>query len=126
MAMDVVQNSSIPTHQTAASTAQSSSNIEPTAMPKVEPANIKLESDSSSPAEDANMTLEQAITKLQEFVQGMQRDLNFSVDAESGRTVVKVIDSSSDEVVRQIPSETVLSLARNLERIKGALFEDKA
>ena len=44
----------------------------------------------------------------------MQRDLVFSIDEESGREVVTIKDAKSDEVIRQYPSEEILSLARNL------------
>ncbi|MGE0080915.1 MAG: flagellar protein FlaG [Thiohalomonadaceae bacterium] len=52
-----------------------------------------------------------------EVAQYVRRDLNFSLDEESGRTVVKIIDAQSNEVVRQIPSEEMLALARHLARL---------
>jgi flagellar protein FlaG len=58
--------------------------------------------------------LEQAVSALNSKVQAVQRDLNFSIDEDSGRTIVKVVDSTTDEIIRQIPSEEVLALARNL------------
>jgi flagellar protein FlaG len=69
-------------------------------------------------APEAN--LEQAVSALNSKVQAVQRDLNFSIDEDSGRTVVKVIDSHTDEVIRQIPSEEVLALARNLSDVVTA------
>jgi len=70
--------------------------------------------------------LEQAISKITQHVQNVQRDLQFSVDKGSGQTVVKIIDSSTDEVIRQIPSQEVLALARNLADISGVLFKTEA
>lgn len=58
--------------------------------------------------------LKQAVSKLNDYVQNMQRDLQFSVDKDSGVTVVKVIDSKTDKVIRQIPNEETLKLARSL------------
>jgi flagellar protein FlaG len=40
--------------------------------------------------------------------------LQFSVDEETERTVIKVIDSESGELIRQIPDEVFLELARKL------------
>jgi flagellar protein FlaG len=60
----------------------------------------------------ANEELNAAVQQMNTYVQNIQRDLQFSVDEESGRNVVKVIDSKSKEVIRQIPSEEVLALAR--------------
>jgi len=58
--------------------------------------------------------LKQAVSQLNNFVQNMQRDLQFSIDKESGAMVVKVIDAKSEKVIRQIPSEETLRLARSL------------
>jgi flagellar protein FlaG len=58
--------------------------------------------------------LDQAVDKLNDFVQNLQRDLQFSVDEKSGEMVVKVIDTASQKIIRQIPSEDALKLARSL------------
>ena len=58
--------------------------------------------------------VQHAVTRLNDYVQSFQRDLRFSVDNELGRPVVHVIDSSTQEVIRQIPNEVALRLARNL------------
>jgi flagellar protein FlaG len=75
--------------------------------------------------------LEAAVSQVADYVQNVQRNLSFSVDKESGHTVVKVIDSKSDEVIRQIPSEELLALARRLtdmnrEDVKGVLVQSSA
>lgn len=70
---------------------------------------------SSTPVKNdkkASAELQDAVQKMNMYVQNIQRDLQFSVDEASGRNVVKVIDSKSKEVIRQIPSEEVLALAR--------------
>lgn len=61
--------------------------------------------------------------KLNENVQRIQRDLNFSVDDTLGDIVVKVIDRSTQEVIRQIPSEEMLTLSRNIEEVNSLLFD---
>ena len=67
--------------------------------------------------------LEKSVSQLNEIVQSVQRDLEFSIDETSGDTVViKVLDTKTDEVIRQIPSEEVLAIARNIESLKGILF----
>lgn len=58
--------------------------------------------------------LQQAVSQLNDYVQTMQRDLQFSIDKESGVMVVKVIDTKSEKVIRQIPAEETLRLARSL------------
>lgn len=56
----------------------------------------------------------QAVTSMNDFVQSVHRDLQFTVDAELDRTVIKVVDSRSGELIRQIPEEVFLELARKL------------
>ena len=67
-----------------------------------------------------------AMKKMQVFAQTVSRDLNFSVDEESGETIIRVIDSKTDEVVRQIPSEEALRIARALDDGSGFLMETEA
>jgi len=70
--------------------------------------------------------LESAVSKISEFVQNFQRDLTFSVDKDSGRIVIKVIDSKTKDVIRQIPSEVVLRLAKNLQSPDSLILREQA
>jgi flagellar protein FlaG len=54
-----------------------------------------------------------AVAQMNEYIQSTQRDLNFSYDPDSGETVVKVLDRSTQEVIRQIPDEIFLRLAQS-------------
>lgn len=58
--------------------------------------------------------LQKAVVAISEYVQSINRDLEFSVDEETERTVIKVIDSASGKLIRQIPDEVFLELARKL------------
>jgi flagellar protein FlaG len=60
--------------------------------------------------------LDDAVSQLNDFVQNVQRDLQFEVDNDLGQTVVKVVDQSTREVIRQIPDEVALRLAENLQQ----------
>jgi flagellar protein FlaG len=73
-------------------------------------------------AETVRVAAEQ-VTKL---VQQFNRNLQFLVDEETNKSVVKVIDAESKEVIRQFPTEEMLAIARALEKLKGLLIEDKA
>lgn len=64
--------------------------------------------------------LQQVVEQLNDHVQMVQRDLHFSVDDASGRTVIRVVNSETEELVRQIPSEEVLQISRSLkEQVDG-------
>ncbi|MCK9623020.1 MAG: flagellar protein FlaG [Methylobacter sp.] len=69
--------------------------------------------DKAKDAEESG-DLKQAVSQLNDFVQSMQRNLQFSIDKESGAMVVKVIDAKSEKIIRQMPSEETLRLARSL------------
>jgi flagellar protein FlaG len=58
--------------------------------------------------------LTQAVSQLNDHVQNIQRDLQFSIDIESGNIVVKVIDSKNEQVIRQMPTEEALRMAKDL------------
>jgi flagellar protein FlaG len=83
------------------------------------------EPQASVPAVDAKM-LEKAVKDLSESAQNTQRSLQFSIDESSGRTVIKVVDKITQEVIRQIPEEEVLALAARLEKGTGRLVQDEA
>ncbi|MDR0278996.1 MAG: flagellar protein FlaG [Paucimonas sp.] len=69
--------------------------------------------------------LKEAVKGLQDYVQSLQRNLEFSVDESTGTTVVKVVARDSGEVIRQIPSETALELAKSLQDVNSLLFDEK-
>lgn len=77
---------------------------------------------SREPAVASPERIREAVDNIQEFVQSVRRDLNFSLDDSSGRVVVKVTDSSSGDVIRQIPSEEALKLAESLSEARSLLF----
>ncbi len=60
--------------------------------------------------------LDQAVSQLNDFVQNVQRDLQFEVDNDMGQTIVKVVDQQTQEVIRQIPDEVALRLAEKLQQ----------
>lgn len=62
--------------------------------------------------------VEQAVSQVNEFVQNLSRDLQFTVDEDSGRTVIKVLDTETKEVIRQIPPEELLRIANHLVDVK--------
>ena len=70
--------------------------------------------------------LEAAVQKVQNFTQNVAKELQFDIDKDSGRTVVKVVDISTKEVIRQIPSEEMLAMAKALDQIQGLLVKQKA
>ena len=62
--------------------------------------------------------------QLQAFLQGSARSVQFSVDADTGAQVITVMDSSSGQVIRQMPSDVALRLMKDLG--SGSLIDSKA
>jgi flagellar protein FlaG len=67
-----------------------------------------------------------AAADIQQFVQSMGRNLSFSVDEVSGYHVVRVVNPSTGELVRQLPSEELLKIARDFERLNNVLVSQRA
>jgi len=76
----------------------------------------------SAAAEVEGKEVAEAVSKLNAYVQKTQRHLDFQLDEESGRTVVRVYDTQSDELVRQIPDEAALELAKRLNSEEPSLL----
>jgi len=82
----------------------------------------KLATDSPSATEQKDATsskedLNQAVKQLNSYIQSVNRYLQFSIDTESGETVIKVTDAETDKVIRQIPSEETLKIARQIDKM---------
>ncbi|MGN2431200.1 flagellar protein FlaG [Pseudomonas syringae] len=67
-----------------------------------------------------------AAEDIQKFFHTVKRNLEFSIDEDSGKVIVKVIASDSGEVVRQIPNAEILKLADSLSDANSLLFRAKA
>lgn len=81
-----------------------------------ESANVKKKAEETVDTEQ----LKAAVTHINSFVQSIQRELQFSIDEESGDTIVKVIDKSTNEVVRQIPAEELMETLKNMNKPGGS------
>ena len=69
--------------------------------------------------------LNQSIEQIQVMMDLRNRSVEFTTDESSGARVVKVVDSKSGDVIRQMPAEELLSFMRNLTRMLGT-FIDKS
>ena len=78
---------------------------------------------SSQPSREA---VAKAAEQIQTFVKEMGRNLDFSVDATTGYNVVKVINPETNEIIRQLPSEELLKIARSMESWNSVLVNQKA
>ena len=70
-------------------------------------------------------SVKKAADQINNLIQQFNRDLNFSVDDDTGLRVVKLIDTKTEEVIRQFPSEELLAIAKALDKLQGLLVRDK-
>lgn len=70
--------------------------------------------------------VQKAANRAQEMLGRTASSLKFAVDDATGTVVVKVVDTETEQVIRQIPSEEMLAIARNMEQLKGLLLKREA
>jgi len=68
----------------------------------------------------------QAVKDINKAMEDRAQGLEFSVDPDTDRTVVKIIDKQTQDVIRQIPSEETLQIAKSLDKASGLLIRQKA
>ncbi len=78
----------------------------------------------SSPEAKAK-DLDQALSRVREVFQKADSRLEFTVDPDLDRVVVKVMDGDSGTIIRQIPQQEVIDLAKRLETPTGLLLHHK-
>jgi flagellar protein FlaG len=71
-------------------------------------------------------TLLQAVDEVQRAIAPVAQNLLFSIDDDTGRTIVKIVDSQTDEVIRQMPSEEVLAISKAIDKLQGLLIKQQA
>jgi flagellar protein FlaG len=69
--------------------------------------------------------VEKAVEKLNKLARSQQRDVNFSVDRDAHATVIKVFKTETGELIKQFPSEEILSLRAEIRNNTGLVFDSK-
>ena len=77
-------------------------------------------------AQPTREVVAKAAADLQEFVSSMGRNLNFSVDETTGYNVVRVVNPDTGELIRQLPSEELLKISRDFQRLNNVLVSQRA
>jgi flagellar protein FlaG len=83
---------------------------------------------SSSQKDKQQMSTEEVkevVESFQEMSETIQTKLSFSVDEENNEIVVKIFDKESEELIRQFPSDEMLSLQDKMSDLAGFLFDQK-
>ena len=70
--------------------------------------------------------LRQVAQEVNDFLKSSQSNLQFVVDDESKKVVVRIVDSETKQVIRQMPSEEMLAISHSLDKLAGLLIQQKA
>lgn len=91
-------------------------------MPSVSAATRSVEKVNQVTKADAE-ELQHAVDDIAASMNVIQKGLAFNIDEDSGMQVVKVIDVSTGELIRQIPNEEALEIAKKLNEVTGLLMK---
>jgi flagellar protein FlaG len=93
-------------------------------------ADVRLSAGDGNPSTPQTVQVKQEIEKEAMLLAGSSgssgSSLEFSVDTDTNRIVVKVVDNETRELVKQIPMEEMLALAKAMNRLQGLLLRTKA
>ncbi|MCC6502390.1 MAG: flagellar protein FlaG [Deltaproteobacteria bacterium] len=71
----------------------------------------------------ATSDVEAIASEVQIYLKRLNTELRFEVDSRSKEVIVKIVDPSNDEVIRQIPSEELVAIRRRMEDLVGVLYK---
>jgi len=77
-------------------------------------------------AAQSREVMQAAAQQIQGFLQEAGRNLNVTVDDVTGYYVAKVVNPETGEVIRTMPSEEMLRIARNVHQMSGILVDQRA
>ena len=68
----------------------------------------------------------EAVKNISASLEAVPSDLQFEVDDDTGDLIVKMINRQTREVIKQIPTETVIEIAKSLNNLAGRLVSARA
>lgn len=90
------------------------------------PAKVTAPTATAATAASDDHALRELVDKLSQTIGTTGQQVLFSIDRDTHQTVLRVTDAESGAVLRQIPGDEALSMARILDRMQGVLIRQKA
>lgn len=100
--------------------------VSTSSAPPSAPVELPAKAVQSTDAPIKKEQLQDAVNQANKVIQTMTNDVKFTVDGDTGIHVVKVVDTQTDEVIRQFPSEEMVELAKSLDKLRGLIIRQKA
>lgn len=70
--------------------------------------------------------VQKAIESVKQMIEARApNSLSFSIDDATGKTIVRITDAETGEMIRQIPSEEMLEISRSLDKLQGMLLREE-
>lgn len=101
----------------------SAENTSKVAAPSVQVAATAVQA--VSPAEE-RQKVKQAVEQVNKAVPSFSHNLQFSVDEDTNKNIVRVVDTESGELIRQIPAQEIIEIAKALDKLQGMIIRQKA
>jgi flagellar protein FlaG len=101
-----------------AATAESRPEVSRPKVQPLKPIEVKVD------MEKMRANLQESLEKLNAALRDGGRNLNFQMDDKAGGLIVLVKNSDTGEIVRQIPNDAVVRMARSIEAFKGILHNE--
>ena len=80
----------------------------------------------AEPAEADPKEVQQRVEELNAAMKQHASSIQFSIDDDSGRTIVKVVDTDTDTVLRQYPSKELLAISKQIDKFQGMFIKTQA
>ena len=89
-------------------------------------AKAKAEVNMEQYARATKEVMQVAAQQIQGYLKDSGRNLNVTLDESTGKYVARVVNPETGEVVRSLPSEETLRIARNIDQMRGMLVNQRA
>ncbi|WP_041081082.1 flagellar protein FlaG [Thermotoga profunda] len=73
--------------------------------------------------EDTIEDLKKSFEKIKTF---LKSEAEFTIDRELNMIIIKIKNIDTGEIIRQIPPEVAVKIAKNLQELIGILFDERA
>jgi flagellar protein FlaG len=111
--------------RSAEKTTETAAVVKTTAVQKPQNIQAPVKADVMLDVKQQQKLVKEAISKLNELAKAGNQQLGFSMDPHINGPVITVHNTQTGELVRTIPSEEVLRVAKSIDSLKGVIFSEK-
>lgn len=84
-----------------------------------------IDNEKDEEKDNVEKTFEKAVNKINENLIAAHRKLSYDVHEDTNQIIVKIIDTDTDEIVREVPPEEQLDLKVKMQDMVGLLLDKK-